>query len=483
MHLLKVERARGRATFMLRSVLILAILVPGFVAALRNRHAALLMYLWFALFRPQDWIWIDITSLRLSMVLGIVLLVPSIATGLLPNIGHPISIGMILFLMSSLLSQMSAVRPDIGWIWVDFLFRLFLACLMLVTLSSTPKKLTAVIAVIGGSLGFHAAKAGLAFVVGGGTRFADGLAGAFVDNNGYALGAVMILPLLLATAQNIERLVPAPGLVQTWARRGFYASVPLCMFAVIGTYSRGGFISLSAALLVFMLLQRRRFTSFAVVLSAVTIVLSIVPIPDKYLERLQTIRTYDQKGTEDAEGARESAQSRPHFWRVGIDMGMSRPFGVGLRQYEAAYDQYDFLHGRYGRQRAVHSAHVQVFAELGFFGAAVWAGLFAYAFVACLRIRARSRTSHLAPDDQNLLFTVANALIVSMTGFLVGGSFLALALNDITWLTFGMVASLDRLSIAMCAAPAVQPVVTRQADVPLAFRVVDSFAAVKGGQA
>ena len=57
---------------MLRTVFILLILIPGFVAALRNRYAALLMYLWFALFRPQDWLWIDITSLRLSMVLGIV---------------------------------------------------------------------------------------------------------------------------------------------------------------------------------------------------------------------------------------------------------------------------------------------------------------------------------------------------------------------------------------------------------------------------
>ena len=149
MPLLKVKRARGRATFMLRSVFILAILVPGFVAALRNRHAALLMYLWFALFRPQDWLWVDITSLRLSMVLGLLLLVPSLATGLFPNIGHPLSIGMILFLVSTMVSQMSAVQPETGWIWIDFLFRLFLASLLLVTLSSTPKRLTAVIAVIG----------------------------------------------------------------------------------------------------------------------------------------------------------------------------------------------------------------------------------------------------------------------------------------------------------------------------------------------
>jgi putative inorganic carbon (HCO3(-)) transporter len=471
---------------MLRSLIILAILIPGFFAALRNRYVALLMYLWFALFRPQDWMWIDITSLRLSMVFGIVLLVPAFATGLFPNATHPLSIGMIVFLCSSVISQIGAVRPDIGWVWIDFLFRLMLACMLLVTLTSDSKRVVGVFAVIGGSLGFHAAKAGLAFIVGGGTRFADGLAGAFVDNNGYALGTVMIMPLLLATAQNMERLVPAEGLIRDWLRRGFYLSVPLCMFAVIGTYSRGGFLSLSAALLVFMMLQRRRFTAFASLAVVLALVLTFVPLPESYTERLQTIHTYKEVGE-------DSALSRPHFWKVGINMGLSKPFGVGLRQYEAAYDKFDFLYGRFGSKRAVHSAHVQVFAEQGFLGALVWVGLFAWASIACLRIRSRSFNERLSREDSKLLFTTANALLTSMTAFLVGGSFLALALNDVTWLTFGMVAAVDRLSVRMCAEPArevqrqARPTglptnLVRQPEVPLAFRAVESYSNVKAGR-
>jgi putative inorganic carbon (HCO3(-)) transporter len=333
-----------------------------------------------------------------------------------------------------------------------------------------------VIGVIGGSMGFHAAKAGLAFVVGGGTRFADGLAGAFVDNNGYALGTTKIMPLLLVTAKNVHVLVPSPGALQTWARRVLYAAVPLCFFAVIGTYSRGGFLAVTSAALVFLLLQRRRFTALASLLAVVTVLLAVVPIPQGYLDRLETIQTYEAVGE-------DSALSRPHFWKVGIQMGLSNPFGVGLRQYEAAYDQYDFLHGRFGQKRAVHSAHVQVFAELGFFGAAVWAGMFAYAIVACLRIRARSRQEHLAPADGDLLFTVANALLTSIAAFIVGGAFLALALNDLTWLTFGMVAAADRLSIKMCEQPVAEPVRVGRREIPLAFRVIDSYAStVKGGR-
>jgi probable O-glycosylation ligase (exosortase A-associated) len=473
MSLLKPTGSRPAAGFitMFRSLFILAILVPGFVAALRSRYVALLMYLWFALFRPQDWLWIDITSLRLSMVLGVVLLAPAIITGVLPDITHPLSIGMALFLTSSVISQIGAVRPEIGWQWIDFLLRLFLACMLLVRLSSDEKRLVGVVAVIGGSLGFHAAKAGLAFVIGGGTRFADGLAGAFVDN-GYALGTVMIMPLLIAAAQNVDVLVPE-GWLRTWSQRAFYAAVPLCMFAVVGTYSRGGFVALSAAGLVFLLLQRRRFIALAVVAATALVVVAVVPIPQSYLDRLQTIQTYKEVGE-------DSALSRPHFWRVGLLMGMSNPFGVGLRQYEAAYDRYDFLFGRFGRKRAVHNAHVQVFAELGFLGAAVWVAMFGYAFFACLRVRARSRRPHVPPDTARVLFTLANGLLTSMTGFVVGGAFLALALNDLTWLTFAMVAAVDRLSLKLCEEPVTRPA-PRRFEVPIAFRAVDSFAAARGG--
>ena len=451
---------------MLRSLFILAILVPGLVASVRSRYAALVMYLWFALFRPQDWLWIDINRFRLSLVIGVLLLVPGLASGIVPNVTHPISIGMIMFLLSALMAQVHAVNPDFGWVWVDFMVRLVLACMMITTLADNSKRLAGVIGVIGGSLGFHAAKAGLAFVVGGGTRFADGLSGAFVDNNGYALGTVMIMPLLIVTAQNIDLLYD--GAYLKWVRRGLYAAVVFCMFAVVGTYSRGGFLSLTGGGLAYVLLQKRRFTVLAAVFAVVSILLAVVPIPDAYLARLQTIQTYKEVGE-------DSALSRPHFWQVGVRMAADNPFGIGIKQYEFAYDKYDFLHGRFGHKRAVHSSHVQVLAEEGYFGEAVWIGLFLFAFYSCIRVRARSKSDRIDARTAYFLFTSANGLIVSMTGFLIGGTFLSLSLNDLTWLTFGMVAALDRMSARMLAEPAAERLTVAAPVVPLAFRVVPSY--------
>jgi putative inorganic carbon (HCO3(-)) transporter len=458
---------------MLRSLFILAILVPGLLASVRSRYAALIMYLWFALFRPQDWLWIDINSLRLSLVIGVLLLVPGLLSGIVPNVTHPLSVGMIMFLLSALVAQLHAVNPAFGWVWVDFLVRLLLACMMITTLADNSKRLAGVIGVVGGSLGFHAAKAGLAYVVGGGTRFADGLSGAFVDNNGYALGTVMIMPMLVVTAQNVDLLYD--GKYLTWIRRAFYGAVVLCMFAVVGTYSRGGFLSLSGAGLTYVMLQKRRFTALASVFAVVTLFLAVVPIPEAYLARLQTIKTYEEVGE-------DSALSRPHFWKVGVLMAADNPFGIGLKQYEFAYDKYDFLHGRFGHKRAVHSSHVQVLAELGYMGEAVWIGLFALAFFSCIRVRARSRSDHLDPRTAYFLFTTANGLLVSMAGFLIGGTFLSLSINDLTWLTFGMVAALDRMSARMMTEPAPQRLVAAPV-VPLAFRVVPSYAAIRGKSA
>jgi len=202
----------------------------------------------------------------------------------------------------------------------------------------------------------------------------------------------------------------------------------------------------------------------------------VVPIPQKYVDRLSTIRTFNEKAyDDDPEGAKESAKSRTHFWQVGIVMATSKPLGVGIKQYEAAYDRYDFLHGRYGHKRAIHSAHLQVLAELGFFGAFLWVLMFAWSYFSCMRVRARAAEDTLRPEQRRFLVTAANGLMASMAGFLIGGSFLSLAYNELTWLTFAMVAALDRLSVQAAEAPETEPVEVSVPEVPIAFRAVPSY--------
>ncbi|MCX6545048.1 MAG: O-antigen ligase family protein [Acidobacteria bacterium] len=430
---------------MLRTIAFIVMMTVGTVAAAFNRFAALLVYLWFALFRPQEWVWIDVSQFRFSLVLGVLLVVPALFSGILPNLTHPLSIGSVLFLAMGLLAQFGAVRPDIGWQWLDFLARLILVCLLLVTMVNTKRRFVLAVAVIAGSFGYHPAKAGLASLIGGGVQFYEGLSGAFADNNGYALGTVMIMPLLLGAAQNLSK----SGSFERWVRIAFFASVPLSAFTVVSLFSRGGFLGLAAASLTLVLLQKRRLLAMGGLVLGLAAVLPFVPIQAGYVERMQTIGAYQEVGD-------ESALGRLHFWQVAVEMAKQHPVGVGVWNFQYAYDAHDFSGGRYGTGRSVHSSHFQVLAEMGFPGAILWAGVFALAVRIAWRIRRRASTPGLTDADRHFLFTMSNALVASMAGFVVGGAFVALALNDLTWLTFALLAALDRLSVRVLAGEATE---------------------------
>src|SRR4029079_6033644 len=148
--------------------------------------------------------------------------------------------------------------------------------------------------------------------------------------------------------------------------------------------SRGGFVALAAAAFLFVLLQRRPTIAVGGLATEIVVLLLVVPIPQSYLDRLQTIQTYKETGE-------ESALSRWHFWAVALRMVEDRPLGVGLRQYALSYVVCDCSHARYGHHRAVHNSHMQVLAEIGYGGEIVWLGMFCFAGVA-----AHSRP-HLCP--------------------------------------------------------------------------------------
>lgn len=423
---------------MLRLLFFSTIMLVGLVSSLWSRFAALLTYVWFALFRPQEWVWFDISSLRLSLIVALLLVVPSMLTGIWPNLTHPISIGAAAFLTTAVVAQVVTPLPGPSWPWLDTFSRLILVMLMAITLLNTRRRVVLFIAVIAASMGFHTAKAGLVSMLGGGVYFAEGLAGSFTDNNGYAMAAAMTLPLLVCVWQNADRSV----MLERWVARGFLIAVPLSLFTIIGTMSRAGFLAAAAALLAFVAVQRRRLLPVIGITLLIVVGLPFVPIPEGYFDRLETIRTYDEVNE-------VSAMSRLHFWEVAARMAEDNPLGVGLRNYDHLYDRYDFLEGDFGTGRSVHSSHFEVLAELGYAGALVWVALFVYAIPVAWRVRRfGAHTPQLAPDEARFYVTTANALIASMVAFLVGGAFIALALNDITWYTFAAVAAIDRLARA-----------------------------------
>lgn len=436
---------------MLRLLFVGALFAVGAGAAVRSRFGALLFYLWFATFRPVEWVWVDLSPFRLSLVVGLLLVVPAVLTGVWPNVTHPLSAGALVMLALSMLPQFWAVRPDIGWQWLDYFARVILVGLLATTLVDSRRRLVWTLAIIAGSWAFHSGKAGVMAVLQGGTYYGEGLAGAFSDNNDYALGIVMAMPLMLTVAQGVT--------TDAWwaraVRSAFIVAVPFSAVTVISTMSRGGALAMAVAVSVWLLLQRRGPVLVAAAAVTVVLALPFVPMPQGYLERLTSI------GVE-TESLDASSLGRLHFWQLAVRMAEDHPFGVGLRNYEANYDRYNESPMDFGTSRAVHSSHFQVLAEVGYAGLLLWTLLFAYAGWRLWRIRWHVRAEAGTLDAGTVRFyrAVTAGLIASMAGFLVGGSFLSMFLNDLTWLCFACVAALDRLARVELfgTATAVQPV-------------------------
>jgi probable O-glycosylation ligase (exosortase A-associated) len=424
---------------MLRTIAFFLAMSVGVWAALSSRFGGLLFYLWFALFRPQEWVWIDVESFRLSLIAGALFVVPTLMAGILPDLTHPLAIGSLLFLFTGLVAQVHAVSPETGWFWINFLVRQIVVSLLLIRIVNTPRRFTLALTVISCSLAFHASKFGVGYLLRGGARFDVGIGGSFGGNNEFALAVDRILFLLVAAAQNIG---------MPWMRLGMLVAIPFSVIGVVSTFSRGGFLALAVATLLFLVLQRRRGVALAIVLGTV-IAYQFVPVPESFVDRMNTIGTYEEVGD-------RSALGRLHFWRVALEMVKAEPLGVGIRNFEDNYDRYDFSQGAYGTNRSVHSSYFQALAENGYAGGFIFVWLIGYGFWTALRIRRGAR--RLPPEQGRFFLSTSNALVASLTAFAIGGAFAAEALNELNWFTFALIAALDRLSRNAHAAVSSPPV-------------------------
>ena len=438
---------------MLRTIFGLSCILGFTWFALFSNYAAMLMYWWFAVFRPQEWMWWDLSYLRLPTIAAALFFIPSLINRHSPFWRNALCIIMFAFMAQIFLSEQlmgcaGTVLDIVNTRTLKVGLVLILAALISARICKTPTQILGWILLVIVSLSFLNAKLGLAAILTGKTLYNIEIGGGgFAGTNNAAMGGVMtfILALFMMQIALFKDKIYLPNIkfrnVSIWVVRLLLLIIIMGLAAfVVATESRGSGLALGLATAVWMLLHQKRLRVVMVASVIALVVLGTVGIPEGYKERLATA-FIDIDEQEDI-----SVQSRPHFWNAAKSMARDNPMGIGIGCYKAYYDFYDTSRGHFGTQRSVHSSHYAILAELGYPGFAMWVALFVIAFWKLFKLRYRWANYLDKEKHAYMFYYFANACIALKIGFLFGGSFYEMWLNDITWMVFAMVIAVERFS-------------------------------------
>lgn len=400
---------------MLREVFVFALILIGAAYSAFGAFYALLFYLWNAYFRPEVWAWNPtIAALNLSFVIGTYVAARSL-------ISTPIRLtiqtgALLLFFFDTLLSALSSEHADASWTsWIAF-SKVILISYLIVALVSDRKRLRLTLLVMALSLGFECVKQGWVELILNPGAPNNNTIPFLGDNNGVALGTMMLAPLFHTLAKTSTR---------TWEANVHRFCLVGVVMRGITTYSRGGFLAAGVLGLMALMQSRQKFRALAAVTILATLV--AVAMPPRFWQRMGTIAASD-------ENRDDSQRGRLHFWEVASVMADAKPLtGVGFDGYQKSYEQYNRSDDFVG-PRAVHSVWFGVLADLGYPGFVLFVTILAMGVWSCWRARAvAARNPALAE-----LTCCANGIGASLIAFIVGGTFLASQYSEMYWHLIGL---------------------------------------------
>ncbi|MEP6886706.1 MAG: O-antigen ligase family protein [Nitrospirales bacterium] len=262
------------------------------------------------------------------------------------------------------------------------------------------------------------------------------------DPNDIALLQVMALPLIVYLYSTSGR----------HARFVLAGMALLCLYGVVLTQSRGGFLALVVAgSLILSRSSMSRSTKLSIVV--VGLVVFGVLAGTAWKERIRTM--WDPQTEYD-----QTAGGRTDVWKASLVLLATHPWGVGIDNFVTAEG---LSHGGTGKWSASHNSFLEIAVELGVVGLAVFIRLLVWTMSTLRQIKmsirpraptvfvrkVTSKRATTAPqelDERGHLFQLAEAVQVTLWGFIVGGFFLSQAYSAMLYVMLALSLVLARLA-------------------------------------
>jgi probable O-glycosylation ligase (exosortase A-associated) len=372
----------------------------GAAASLFNPFVGLLVYVAFAVLRPEYvWPW-SIQPGNYSRIVAIGLLLGWAYHGFGRwdlGRGKAVILILVAYFGWMILSATQAPDQPRAWEFVEVYAKIVLPILVGISTINSVRQLKLLAWVIVLSQAYPAFELNQVYFGGYNMLKEEGFAG--MDNNSYAISLVTCTGLAGFLFWHSERW---------WQKAIAAASAAFMVHAVLFSFSRGGMLGLIAlGVTAFVVMPKGPKECCAFALAAA---LSLGLAGKEVQARFGT--SFAEKDQRDA-----SAESRLELWAACWDTMQKNPvLGVGPDHMPLQMNQYGF---RVGKE--AHTLWLQIGAELGFPGMLL---LILYYGVCSIRLLPIAWGKTAVPDLW--LTYLARAVIASLCGFAVSGQFVSL---------------------------------------------------------
>lgn len=386
---------------MSKGLIITYLLTYGGVAAtLFNPFNGLLVYICFAIIKPESlWHW-SVPAGNYSRIVAIALLAGWVMHGLGTwRFGKATAVVVMMmgFWAWAVLGALRAPLPAVAWQFVEDMSKIFLPFLVGMTLIDSVRKLKQLAWVILLSQGYVALELNLSYLDGFNRIREAGFGG--LDNNSMSIALVCCIGLAFFLGMATEKL---------WAKALALFTAIVMVHAVLFSNSRGGMLGLIfTAVAIFLMIPKRpkHYLIFALAI-LITMRLAGPGVQARFAT------TFAGSGERDG-----AAQSRLDLWKKCVElMGESPVLGVGPDHFLPLSVSF----WTSGNPVEAHNLWLQIGAEMGIPG---------LAFLALFYLVCMARLWPLTRDRYPVdpwLPDAARMVIAALIGFAVSASFVSL---------------------------------------------------------
>jgi O-antigen ligase len=258
------------------------------------------------------------------------------------------------------------------------------------------------------------------------------ISGPIGDANYYAQIMIVIVPIALERVLHERKRILR--FIAIWA-------LLVSLLSVVFTYSRGGFLALSAALLVWFFIYPPGIKYLPLLIIVGVVILML--IPQEYMDRIFSLRQLISGSSVGFKTEDTAFRGRVSETLAAVEMIKKHPFlGVGFNNYMVNYQKYAKSIGLApnASERAAHDLYLEVVAETGLIGLTTFLLLIGVVARDIINTWKKLRT---AKRDE--LAAMVAAIGVSFLGYLFAAIFIHSAFPRYFWLLIGICMALPQV--------------------------------------